>query len=86
MMTSMSQHTVVRSAPLIGVLVGITVLVTSISGIAWQEDAANTQTGERGVMLMNRIGPSSSELFVARSDGTDERKLFAVPTIRKGAE
>lgn len=28
-------------------------------------------------MLMNRIGPSSSELHVSRPDGSDERKLFA---------
>jgi Tol biopolymer transport system component len=35
-----------------------------------------TPASERGVMLMNRIGPSSSELFVARSDGSEERKLF----------
>lgn len=28
------------------------------------------------VMLMNRIGPSQSELFVANTDGTDERKLL----------
>ena len=27
-------------------------------------------------MLMNRIGPSSSELYVAQADGSDERKLF----------
>ena len=28
-------------------------------------------------MLMNRIGPSASELYIANSDGTDERKLLA---------
>ena len=33
-------------------------------------------TGEKGVMLMNRIGPSSSELYIANSDGTGERKLL----------
>jgi Tol biopolymer transport system component len=27
-------------------------------------------------MLMNRIGPSVSELYIANSDGTDERKLL----------
>ena len=32
---------------------------------------------ERGVMLMNRIGPSSAELYVANADGTGERKLFS---------
>jgi len=28
-----------------------------------------------GVMLMNRLGPSMSELYVANADGSDERKL-----------
>jgi Tol biopolymer transport system component len=34
-------------------------------------------TGTKGVMLMNRIGPSASELYIANSDGSDERKLLA---------
>ena len=33
-------------------------------------------TVAKGVLLMNRIGPSKVELFVANADGTDERKLF----------
>lgn len=33
---------------------------------------------DKGVMLMNRIGPSTAELFVADSDGSAERKLFPV--------
>src|SRR5262249_24908953 len=33
--------------------------------------------GRKGVMLMNRIGPSASELYIANPDGTDERKLLA---------
>ena len=28
------------------------------------------------IMLMNRIGPSVSELFIANADGTNEHKLF----------
>ncbi len=31
----------------------------------------------RGVMLMNRIGPSTIDLFMANADGTGERKLFS---------
>ncbi|MBI1760130.1 MAG: PD40 domain-containing protein [Acidobacteria bacterium] len=38
-----------------------------------KESAAN----EKGVMLMNRIGPAASELYVANADGTNERKLLA---------
>src|SRR5258705_5487428 len=30
----------------------------------------------RGVMLMNRIAPSTIELFVANADGSGERQLF----------
>lgn len=30
---------------------------------------------------MNRIGPSSSELYVANADGTGERKLFAASSF-----
>lgn len=32
-------------------------------------------------MLLNRIGPSSSELYIANSDGTGERKLLAGPAF-----
>src|SRR5947209_6949076 len=31
----------------------------------------------KDVMLMNRIGPSKSELYVANADGSKERKLFS---------
>ena len=30
----------------------------------------------KGLLLMNRIGPSSSELFVCNADGSDERTLL----------
>ncbi len=33
------------------------------------------------VMLMNRIGPSSSELYIANADGTAERKFFAASSF-----
>jgi Tol biopolymer transport system component len=42
------------------------------SAIAAAPKAANT----KGVMLMNRIGPSSSELYIANADGSNERKLL----------
>ena len=32
--------------------------------------------GKKGVMLMNRIGPSSSDLHIANADGSGERKLL----------
>src|SRR5262245_4999561 len=39
------------------------------------------QSRKKGVMLMNRIGPSSSELYIANADGSDERKFFENSTF-----
>jgi Tol biopolymer transport system component len=38
--------------------------------------AAAARPGKKGVMLMNRIGPSSSTLYIANIDGTGERPLL----------
>ena len=32
--------------------------------------------GKKGVMLMNRIGPAASTLYIANADGSDERMLL----------
>ena len=37
---------------------------------------ASAAPGKKGVMLMNRIAPSVSELLVANSDGSEERKFL----------
>ena len=42
-------------------------------------------TGKKGVMLMNRIGPSSSDLYIASADGTGERKLLQDPLFEYNA-
>ena len=42
-----------------------------------KESAATALAKEKGVMLMNRIGPSRSELYVANADGTGEHKLLS---------
>lgn len=52
-----------------------------LSGIAailivMHGSAALAQAPKKGVMLMNRIGPSVSELYIANADGSDERKLL----------
>lgn len=36
-------------------------------------------TAGKGVMLMNRIGPASADLFVANGDGSGERRLLQRP-------
>src|SRR5690242_3588507 len=45
---------------------------------AGAQDATSGRMDARtkGVMLMNRIGPSASELYIANADGTGERKLL----------
>ncbi|GAA4503713.1 hypothetical protein GCM10023191_056870 [Actinoallomurus oryzae] len=40
---------------------------------------AAAAAGTKGVMLMNRIGPSSSDLYISDIDGSNERKLLANP-------
>ena len=44
--------------------------------LAQKASAAVAETRKNGVMLMNRIGPSSSELYIANADGTGERKFL----------
>lgn len=46
-----------------------------------KESASTPPAKAKGVMLLNRIGPSASELYVANADGTNERKLFAESTF-----
>jgi hypothetical protein len=43
--------------------------------LAQRPSAAIAQTRKKGVMLMNRIGPSSSERCVAKADSRDKRML-----------
>ena len=38
--------------------------------------AASAPAAGKGVMLMNRIGPSKLELYVANADGTGEHRLL----------
>ncbi|MEP7313378.1 MAG: hypothetical protein ABI859_12405 [Pseudomonadota bacterium] len=46
--------------------------------------AAPAPEKEKGVMLMNRIGPSKVGLFIANADGTGERKLLSTDTFDYG--
>jgi Tol biopolymer transport system component len=43
---------------------------------AFAQGAAFPMAGKKGVMLMNRIAPSVSQLFIANLDGSNERKLL----------
>lgn len=52
----------------------------AVAGAAFMPEpfaVAAAASGKKGVMLMNRIGPSSSTLYIADADGSNERKLLA---------
>ena len=61
-------------------LCGSLLALISVSALAQlpKQEHGNKPEREKGVMLMNRIGPSTAELFVANADGSAERKLFPV--------
>ena len=50
--------------------------VVPAAALLAQAGIAKAAPGKKGVMLMNRIGPSTSELYVADADGGNERKLL----------
>jgi Tol biopolymer transport system component len=57
-------------------------LLLNIGALAQSAAVAQKgQIGKKPVMLMNRIAPSVSELFIANADGTNERKLLNTNTF-----
>src|SRR5204862_6668581 len=55
--------------------------MVSVLAAAFLVVTAVVSTAAKGVLLMNRIGPSKVELFIANADGTNERKLFPTATL-----
>src|SRR5882762_5250545 len=53
--------------------------VWNVSAAAIVVLGATVSTAGKGVMLMNRIGPSSADLFIANGDGSGERRLLQSP-------
>lgn len=49
-------------------------------------DAITAPEGKKGVFLMNRIAPGSSQLYIANADGTGERPLLSNPVFEYHAE
>ncbi|KAJ5543269.1 WD40-like Beta Propeller [Penicillium sp. DV-2018c] len=47
---------------------------------------ASAAAGKKGVMLMNRISPAKSELYIANADGTNERPLLKNPVYEYHAD
>ncbi|BCS23055.1 TolB family protein [Aspergillus puulaauensis] len=48
--------------------------------------AAPPASNKKGVFMMNRIAPGTSELYIANADGTNERPLLADPIFEYHAE
>ncbi|CAG7991802.1 unnamed protein product [Penicillium nalgiovense] len=48
--------------------------------------APTAAAGKKGVLLMNRIAPGTSELYIANADGTNERPLLKDPGYEYHAE
>ncbi|KGO53636.1 WD40-like Beta Propeller [Penicillium expansum] len=46
----------------------------------------STAAGKKGLLLMNRIAPGASELYIANADGTNERPLLTDPGYEYHAE
>src|SRR5262245_34046627 len=42
-------------------------------------EVEKSEEGRKGVLLMNRIAPSSSDLYIANVDGSGERKFLDTP-------
>jgi Tol biopolymer transport system component len=59
-------------------LFGSAALATQLpyAALARAEDITSSSGKKKGVMLMNRIAPSISQLYIANLDGTNERKLL----------
>jgi Tol biopolymer transport system component len=65
--------------PNLSILPWILPLLLTLAGCGSEKPQVTQPPTEKEVMLMNRIGPSSSELFLANADGTNARPLFATP-------
>jgi Tol biopolymer transport system component len=74
------------SIPLFGLAMSPTIVATQSEHPEPERDFGTTlgghaarglpERGKKGIFLMNRIGPSTSELYVADADGSNERKLL----------
>ncbi len=55
--------------------------VTALAFVTKPLCALAAEVGKAGPLLLNRIGPSASQIFVANADGTGERKLIDSGTL-----
>jgi len=57
-------------------LIFISFFYLACTGQSIQTGAGSKPNNGKSVLLMNRIGPSSSQLFIANADGSEEKALF----------
>ena len=55
------------------------ILTSVAAAAAFLAGAADANAATKGTMLLNRVGPTQSELYVANADGSGEHKLIATP-------
>jgi len=63
-----------RQTPVLTGRVAVTVFMICLAASVSAQDRFGT-VQPNGIMLMNRLGPSMSELYIANADGSGERKL-----------
>ncbi|KAJ5824181.1 hypothetical protein N7447_006521 [Penicillium robsamsonii] len=61
-----------------------TILRKSTTSVASHTPSA--AAGKKGLLLMNRIAPGTSELYIANADGTSERSLLKDPSYEYHAD
>ena len=54
-------------------------LACAVVAAACMSDVADANAATQGTLLLNRVGPVTSELYVANADGSNEHKLLATP-------
>ena len=69
MSTSKGHH-----SPGLGSSAGAALIAFTLAASAFAQDRFGSEQPS-GIMLMNRLGPSGSELYIANADGSGERKL-----------
>jgi Tol biopolymer transport system component len=60
---------------------GASALALSLAQAPVSALAASQKKKEKGVFLLNRIGPVASQIFIANADGSNERKLVDSGTL-----
>ncbi len=55
------------------------ILACATLATAWVAVSVGAEAATKGTMLLNRVGPVTSELYIANADGSNEHKLLPTP-------